>query len=456
MSAKRAWVVLPDLLSIRVFVDTGILSGLRERLDGELEAVYLVPWADAAEWAERDAVPALDGADLTAPTGRGDRVLGRLDTWLDRRLGYHPLAIRLNRRHGFHSDRMQPGHPNWMLDSDRDGPLPRWPWLERGMERWFFSARRHVPRRLLETMRRDCSGLVLSNVQPASAVPFLAAARRLRLPVVAHVASWDHTVGKGVISPHCDLYLVQNHVMEDDLRRYHGIGPERVRVTGWPQTDLFDRRRPRASYEELLRGYGLDPALPVVFVAGNTPSNAPYEGLFVERLVGWRRDRGGAPLQLLFRPHPRDRQWRERFAAAAGREGVVVQEASYTDLQDLATLLQHVDVVVCNAGTILLDALVGDRPAVCVLYDEGAPPGESWAAKNVVGKHYEELAASGAFLRAESFDEVAAAIGRSLADPAELAEERRSAVEQVVGTVDGHAAERVVEAVVEAMAPLSA
>ena len=310
---------------------------------------------------------------------------------------------------------MQPGHPNWMLDSDRDGPLPRWPWLERAMERWFFSPRRHVPRRLLETMRRDCSGLVLSNVQPASAVPFLAAARRLRLPVVAHVASWDHTVGKGVISPHCDLYLVQNRVMEDDLRRYHGIGPERVRVTGWPQTDLFHRRRPRDEYDGLLRGYGLDPALPVVLVAGNTPSNAPYEGLFVERLVGWWRNRGGAPFQLLFRPHPRDRQWRERFAAAAGHEGVVVQEASYTDLQDLATLLQHVDVVVCNAGTILLDALVGDRPAVCVLYDEGAPPGESWAAKNVVGKHYEELAASGAFLRAESFDEVAAAIERALA-----------------------------------------
>ncbi len=110
-----------------------------------------------------------------------------------------------------------------------------------------------------------------------------------------------------------------------------------------------------------------------------------------------------------------------------------MQEASYTDLDDLATLLQHGDVVVCNAGTILLDALVGDRPAVCVLYDEGAPPGESWAAKNVVGKHYEELAASGAFYRAESFDEVVAGIERALERPDELAEERRRAVAEVVG-----------------------
>jgi UDP-N-acetylglucosamine:LPS N-acetylglucosamine transferase len=449
---KRTWLVLPDQLSIRVFVDTGIVSGLYERLDGRLAAAFLVPRDAAAEWAGRLLdLPVLDGEELMTLSSLSDRVLGRVDGWLDRRLGYHPLAIRLNYRHGFHAERMQPGHPNWMLDTDRDGPLPHRPSVERAMQRWFFSARRHVPKRLLETMRRDCSGLVLSNVQPASAVPYLAAARRLRLPVVAHVASWDHTVGKGVISPHCNVYVVQNRVMEDDLRRYHEIPPERVRVTGWPQTDLFHRRRPRAVYEELLPRYGLDPLRPLLLVAGNTPSNAPYEGRFVERLVAWWEQDSGERLQLLFRPHPRDREWRQRFGAAVEREGVVVQEASYTDLDDLATLLQHCDVVVCNAGTILLDALVGDRPAVCVLYDEGAPPGESWAAKNVVGKHYEELAASGAFYRAERFEEVVAGIERALEHPDELGEERRRAVDQVVGVIDGRAAERVVDATADAL-----
>ena len=453
MRTKRAWLVLPDQLSIRVFVDTGIVAGLAERLGGKLTAVFLVPGEAAAEWSERlPGLSVLIGDELTTPRGIPDRALGRIDNWLDRRLGYHPLAIRLNYRHGFHAERMQPGHPNWMLDSDRDGPLPRWPALERGMERWFFSPRRYVPSRLLEEMGHGCSGLVLSNVQPASAVPYLAAARRLRLPVAAHVASWDHTVGKGVISPHCDLYVVQNLVMEDDLRRYHGIEPDRVRVTGWPQMDLFHRRRSRAEYEKLQHAYGLDPSRPLVLVAGNTPSNAPYEARFVERLVEWWEQGAATRLQLLFRPHPRDREWRERFGAATGRDGLAVQEASYTDIDDLATLLQHADVVVCNAGTILLDALVGDRPAVCVLFDEGAPPGESWAAKNVVGKHYEELAASGAFYRAERFEEVVAGIERALEHPDELSEERRQAVERVVGAVDGHAAERVVDAVAEALA----
>ena len=451
MSDRRVWVVLPDLLSIRVFFDTGIVDGLRERLGGAIACVFLVPPDDAAAWSARlGETPALDGLALGASSQRaGERVSRRVDAWLDGQIGYYPLAIRLNHRHGFHSDRMQPGHPNWMLDSSREGFLPRSTTLERGMERWFFSARRHVPPRLLEKLRSQCASLVVANVQPLSVVPYLAAARRLDLRAVAYVASWDHTVGKGVISPHCARYVVQNGVMEDDLRCYHDIDPSRVVVTGWPQTDVFHRRRPRSEYEELLGRYGLDPGRPLVLVTGNTPANAPYEGRFVERLLAWWEEGPRERFQLLFRPHPRDKEWEERFRAARARQGVHVQEPSFTDLDELAVLLQHADAVVSNAGTILLDALVNDRPAVCVLYDEGAPAGESWAAKNVVGKHYEELAASGAFYRAESFDEVVTGLERALADPGELAEARRRVVHDVVGEVDGRAAERTVEAMVE-------
>jgi UDP-N-acetylglucosamine:LPS N-acetylglucosamine transferase len=452
VSARRVWLVLPDLLSIRVFFDTGIVDGLRERLGDAVAAVFLVPPGDARPWQDRlGGVPAIDANALAASPGLGGRLALRLDALLDRQLGYYPLAIRLNRRHGFHLERMQPGHPNWMLDSSRDSKLPHADAVDRAMQRWFFSPRRHVPRRLLEAMERECAALVVSNVQPQSVVPYLAAARRLRIPVVAHVASWDHTVGKGVISPHCDRYVVQNEVMREDLRRYHDIDPGRVTVTGWPQTDVFHRRRPRDEYDTLLRSYGLDPGRPLVLVTGNTPTNAPYEGRFVERLMTWWEESARDRFQLLFRPHPRDRDWLERFGRVRGRTGAYLQEPSFTDLDDLAALLQHADAVVANAGTILLDALVNDRPAVCVLYDEGAPAGESWAAKNVVGKHYEELAASGAFYRAESFDEVMQGLDRALAEPGELADARRRVVHEVVGEVDGRAAERVADAIAEAV-----
>jgi CDP-glycerol glycerophosphotransferase (TagB/SpsB family) len=182
---------------------------------------------------------------------------------------------------------------------------------------------------------------------------------------------------------------------------------------------------------------------------GNTPTNAPFERQFVERLVSWWEGSGSRDrFSLLFRPHPRDRGWRDRFAPALSRSGVAVQHASFTDLEELATLLQHGDVVVSNAGTILLDALVNDRPAVCILYDEGAPPGESWALKNVSGDHYRGLMDSAAFYRAESFEAAVAGVERALANPAELSAERARVAREVVGDVDGHAADRVVEAMV--------
>jgi CDP-Glycerol:Poly(glycerophosphate) glycerophosphotransferase len=449
--AGAVWLVLPDKLTIRLFFDAGIVRGLEERLSDRLVTV-LPSSEEGGEWARRVNGRVLYRSNLVPiRVGYGERALRRTDRVLDRHLGYYPLAMRFNYRHGFHGERMAPGHANWMLDSDRDSHLPRWSFVERWMERWHFSPRRYVPHELLRRMRAECDALVLSNVQPHAVVPFIVAARRLDLPIVAHVASWDHTVGKGIIAPFCDAYIVQNAAMRDDIVRFHGIGPERVVVSGWPQTDIYARQRPRSEYESLLSSLGLDQSSPLVVVMGNTPANTPFEDKFVARMVDWWKAAGPERPSLLFRPHPRDTEWPERFSAALETDGIAVQEASYTDFEELATLLQHCDCVVANAGTILLDALVNDRPAVCVLYDEGAPPGESFAMKNVVGEHYRELAASTAFYRAESFDEVVRGVERALAHPAELADERRHVARQVVGEVDGRAGERVVDAIARAL-----
>jgi hypothetical protein len=453
---RRIWLVLPDPLPTRVFFDCGIVDRLRERLPGRLELVFPLGGEEAAPWlAQAEGLPVTTREELLpARVPLPERVLRRLDLLLDRHVGFYPLALRVSLRHGFHRERMRRGHDNWFLDPDRAGALPRWRLLERAMFRWHFGRRRYVPSLLERRMREECAGLVLTNLQTHSAVPFLTAARRLRLPVVGYVSSWDHTVGKGAISPYAARYVVQNETMRDDLRRYHGIEPERVEVTGWPQTDVFAARRPRERYEELLRGLGLDPARPVVLVMGNTPTNAPYEDRFVRRLLDWWQGGDGhRRFQLLFRPHPRDRRWRERFSLPEGLAGAAVQPPTYTDLDDLAALLQHGDAVVANAGTILLDSLVNDRPAVCVLYDEGAPPGERWAELNVSGEHYRRLMESGAFHPARRFEEVVEGIERALANPGELAGERRRVARDVVGEVDGHAADRVVEVVLRTLGP---
>jgi hypothetical protein len=445
------WLVLPDPFSSRLFFDTGIVDELRHRLDGRLELFLLDAGEQAGAWRERAA-----GARVTGPDGLSsgrvavrEKVFRRADAWFDSRMGFYPLSLRHSLRYGFNRQRMRPDHQNWFLDPTLAGPLPRWPFLDRAMLRWHYGGLRYVPSRLLARLRSERPAIALANIQMHSVVPFIVGARRLGLPVVGHIASWDHTVGKGIVAPHLRRYVVQNDVMRDDLVRYHDIEPDRIVVTGWPQTDVFHRRRPREEFEAVVRKLGLDPARPVVLVMGNTPTNAPYEQRFVERLVAWWKESGAhRRFSLLFRPHPRDREWRDRFAAAVVGEGAAVQEPSFTDLETLAVLLQHGDCVVANAGTILLDALVNDRPSVCVLYDEGAPAGESWAMKNISGEHYKALVESEAFYRAERFEDVVAGIESALGHPEELAPERARVAREVVGNVDGRAGERVASALV--------
>jgi UDP-N-acetylglucosamine:LPS N-acetylglucosamine transferase len=441
------WLVLPDPFSSRLFFDTGIVEHLRRRI-GDRLALVVDAGEDTGYWVGRaGAIRTIPAAELRTDA---EPLRRRLDRRLDNAIGFYPLSLRQSLRHGFNRGRMQPGHQNWFLDPKRAGPLPQSARLDQALVRWHYGRLRFVPERLLDPMRRERPTIALANTQMHSVVPFTVAAQRLQLPVVGHIASWDHTVGKGIVPPGLARYVVQNEIMRGDLVRYHGIEPARIVVTGWPQTDVFHRRRERPEFERVLRELGLDPSRPVVLVMGNSPTNAPYERQFVERIVSWWEQSGAAiRFSLLFRPHPRDREWRERFRAATFRDNAAVQEPSFTDLETLAVLLQHGDAVVSNAGTILLDALVNDRPAVCVLYDEGAPPGESWALKNVSGEHYKSLIESDAFYRADDFDQVVSGIERALQRPAELAAERARVARDVVGDVDGHAAERVAAAIVE-------
>ena len=450
-TARRVWLVLPDPLSTRIFFDCGIVDRLRERLGERLQIVFLMPRDDVAGWSDQLAGTPVTYREELFPlrVGIGASIWRRVDRWFDRQIGFYPLALRVSLRHGFHRERMRAGHRNTFLDPTKAGPLPRWAWLERLMMRWHYGTLRYLPRALTGRLRRERPAIVMSNIQMQVDVSLIVAARRLGLPIVGYIASWDHTVGKGVIWRGLNRYLVQNDVMRDDLDTYHGIGPDRVVVTGWPQTDVFHRPRPRADFDALLWTFGLDPARPLVLVMGNTPTNAPFEPRFVQRLVDWWLEGPCESFQLLFRPHPRDSEWRERFAAAFGHDGVHVQAPSYTDIEHLALLLQHGACVVSNAGTILLDSIVNDRPAVCVLYDEGAPADESWAVKNISGEHYKKLVESDAFYRARDFGEVTAGIERALAQPGELAAERARVAREVVGEVDGRAAERVVEAILD-------
>ena len=136
MSARPAWLVLADPLSTRVLVEAGVVDRLAAALGERLQLAFLLPREAARPWAERlpaSARPPLFVDDLfPVRVPRLERALRRADIWLDRRIGYYPLAIRLNYRHGLHLERMRPGHRNELLDSLARRPVAPPSGVDRG------------------------------------------------------------------------------------------------------------------------------------------------------------------------------------------------------------------------------------------------------------------------------------------------------------------------------------
>jgi hypothetical protein len=424
------------------------MAKMREAYGGALQAVLLDNnikeyWR---EWSDSDESWVVNEKELHAEEPRSflELIKARLDAYFDWHFGFFPSALRFNVLNNFHLERLRPGHSNWFLDSNRLGLFPRSQLIFRLMRACTFSRFRYVPGEI-DSLVAQAGGVVITNIQSPRLILYALAARRRNIPCVAYIASWDHPVGKGIIYPFADRYIVQNEIMRRDLVRLHNISEKKIAVTGWLQTDVFSRNRSRAEYDEIISSFGLDPTKKCVLITGNTETNTPYEALFVERFLEWSQSGlNDTEFNVIFRPHPKDVRWKSRFAAAIGVPGVYVQTPGYTDIEVLSTLLQYCDCVVTHAGTILLDSLINDRPVVCVVYDEGAPEHESFAAKNVTGKHYEVLMTSGAFHVAENFEDVTGYVKKSISNPEELGAQRKAVVRKVECEVDGKVGSRIV------------
>src|SRR5204862_1332074 len=134
----------------------------------------------------------------------------RADAWLDRRAGFYPLSLRQSLRHGFNRTRMHPGHQNWFLDPTLRGPVPLSLRLDPLMSSWHYGRLRYVPAPLQRRLRQERPAILLANIQMHAVVPFIVGGRRFSRPLIGHVASWDHTVGKGIVAPRLRRYIVQN------------------------------------------------------------------------------------------------------------------------------------------------------------------------------------------------------------------------------------------------------
>jgi hypothetical protein len=298
-------------------------------------------------------------------------------------------------------------------------------------------------------------------------------ARRRGIRTAAVILGWDNPTAKGYRGAEVDLILAWSERMADQLTRHHDVAPDRIAVGGVPHFDRYLRPERLPSRDDVFTALGLDPGRRTVVFTTPSPDLWTFNPAVAEALAAAAEDgRLGAPAQVVVRPHPnfslpRVRERAEPLAAVAARHphthlftpelaGWALSVAtSAADVDRLAGLLAHADVLVNVFSTTTLEAFLVDTPVVALSEDVagGADAGRPGGARTWDEfAHLQGLLRGGAARVARSLDELVAEVAAYLADPARDRAARRRVAEEECGPLDGRSGERVGRLLLEAVA----
>ncbi len=145
-------------------------------------------------------------------------------------------------------------------------------------------------------------------------VDYIKAARRLGIPSIHGVASWDNLTSKGLARVHADRILVWNKRQKEEAQSLHGVNSEKIIVTGAQTFDDWFERKPSRTREEFCAMVGLPHDKKYLLYLGSSSFIAPNELDFVERWLTAIRNSPDPTVSdcgILIRPHPANsRQFR--------------------------------------------------------------------------------------------------------------------------------------------------
>lgn len=294
------------------------------------------------------------------------------------------------------------------------------------------------------------------NVDATFERVYALAARDLGIPLVNSILSFDNLTSKPAHLVY-DHYLVWSERMASELLRFYPqVGRDQVSITGTPQFDFHCRPDYRWSRKDTLACLGLPgDSRYFLYTCGNQ-SLTPAEPELVGRLA--RRMKADPVLQddwLVVRTHPLDdwSRWdkvrgsTDRLLLSQAWQVVPDQEGwSIPPREDQARFVSsmlHAEACLNIASTTTLDAAILDRPVIGIRFEHEADAPREIMYDEYDVDHYRPLVESGGLRVARTWSELLALMREAIEHPGRDREARRRMVAQECGMVDGRAAERV-------------
>lgn len=212
------------------------------------------------------------------------------------------------------------------------------------------------------------------NLRRSPEVEYIKAARRLGIPTVIPVFSWDNLTTKGLYHIIPDVVLAWNRTQLKEAATIHRVPENRIVITGAP---IFDRWLDidylGMSRETFCRRVGLDPDVPFVVYLGSSANIATDETWLVRELLGSLRrhpNEAVRKINILVRPHPgnaRHYEQIEKEVVIWPKGGALPNDEE--KLKDFFNTFRHSLAVVGINNSAMLEAVINDRPCVTIITD---------------------------------------------------------------------------------------
>jgi hypothetical protein len=288
-----------------------------------------------------------------------------------------------------------------------------------------------------------------------------AVAKKMGIPVLALIPSWDNLSTKNRLVMKYDGYIVWSEWQREELHQiYPASRSVPCYVVGAPQFDVFYQEEFNLSRASFCETQGLDPNRPIILYAIGSPNLHPGEKHGALELARIIQAGKLGDVQMIVRPHPLHDvgELKDLFTDFAPQ--VILQQPAGQGAvrsQDRAQIIEwvnsfrHADVHINTFSTTAIDAAICDTPTINLDYDPapGKPHERLVQAINHEWVHYKPIAESGGVWLVKNTEELLDAVKIYLREPELHRVARRGIAEHVCEYLDGQCGERFAQAILD-------
>lgn len=300
--------------------------------------------------------------------------------------------------------------------------------------------------------------VVISNPMEHYEYPVFSAAKKLKIPTLGVIRSWDNLYKGLRIRP--NYLAVWNQINKEEACRLMKYDSSHVRVIGATQFDPYFSIDSNWTREELARAFKFDPSSPIITLAALGPFQHQYDETYLLDWLIAAREKGEIPpkSQIVCRLHPASRLAHflpylkfpdVRLSYMTKHIPTLDWTMTRDDIVLVGNLLRHSDVVVSPGSTITLETAIFDTPIIVPIFHEYQPDLAKRQYEWHFANHFGRLKTEKLVPIIEKSAELAPAIMRALDDRSWFREERKRLVREYIQYTDGKSSERLISLIGE-------